>query len=83
MERKCKHPDCYVPETSCVMGNQDANVCEFWSGGNTAELDATETISDASGKTMVPWSGGAMGLSDVAFVAARGAPIVIGVVGPH
>jgi|HubBroStandDraft_5_1064220.scaffolds.fasta_scaffold02294_4 hypothetical protein len=84
MERRCKHPDCYVPQTSCVMGNRDASSCEFWVGGKDGNSDdpppATEPTTDT---TMVPWSGLSMGLSDLGFLAARGAPGVVGVIGAH
>jgi len=85
MERKCKHRDCYVPETSCVMGWPEPKQCEHWPGNaEVAEAagDAAVTATAAERITL-PWSGGAMGLSDIEFIASRGAPQVVGILGPH
>lgn len=82
MERKCKHRDCYVPETSCVMGWQEPKQCEHWPR-NTEVTGEAPTASANAERITVPWSGGAMGLSDIEFVAARGAPRVVAIVGPH
>jgi hypothetical protein len=82
MERKCKHSDCYVPDTSCVMGWQEPKQCEHWQGTpeTTGEVPSVTATRD---RITVPWSGGAMGLSDIEFVAARGTPRVVAIVGPH
>jgi len=82
MERKCRHRDCYVPETSCVMGWQEPKQCEHWPGNPDASGDAP-TASANYERITLPWSGGAMGLSDIEFIAARGRPRVVAIVGPH
>jgi len=82
MERKCKHRDCYVPETSCVMGWQEPTQCEYWPG-NTEVVGEAPTASPNAERVTVPWSSGAMGLSDIEFIAARGTPRVVAIVGPH
>jgi hypothetical protein len=82
MERKCKHRDCYVPETSCVMGWQEPKQCELWPGNPEATGD-TPTASPTAERITLPWSGGAMGLSDIEFIAARGTPRVVAIIGPH
>lgn len=84
MERRCKHPDCYVPQTSCVMGNRDASSCEYWVASKNGDAgDPPPAAESTTDTTMVPWSGLSMGLSDLGFLAARGAPGVVGVIGAH
>ena len=81
MERKCKHRDCYVPETSCVMGWPEAKLCEHWPGSaDVGEAQVTPTVAE---RITLPWSGGAMGLSDIEFIASRGTPKVVAILGPH
>jgi len=63
------------------MGSRSSDACEYWGGGKATEGDSGPP---ADGDRVVPpWSGGALGLSDVAFVGARGKPLIVGVVGPH
>ena len=81
MKGKCRHPDCYVPDTSCVMGNRSPQECEHWAGGNSEEEQ--KAAADTSDPIVVPWSGGSLGLSDVAFVGARGKSRVVGLIGPQ
>jgi len=65
------------------MGNRDASTCEFWGGSKDIQSDDPPPAAQSVDTTMVPWSGGSMGLSDLAFVAARGTPTVVGVIGAH
>lgn len=81
MKGKCKHRDCYVPDTSCVMGNPSPKECEYWAANNSLEDEKSAT--HGSDHIIVPWSGGSLGLSDVAFVGARGRSRVVGLVGPQ
>ncbi|WP_285704602.1 hypothetical protein [Microtetraspora sp. NBRC 16547] len=43
-------------------------------------MKATE--DEADDHFLLPWSGGALGLADLAFVAGRARPMIIGIIGP-
>jgi len=65
-----------------VRGEVDRSECEHWrevADGDAPVPEAVETI-DALG---VPWNGIVAGTSDLAYLAARGRPRIVGVVGPR
>lgn len=71
---KCSMKYCYAPETQCNLGFVDS--CEHF---NPPTVAATEK-EEAEGQRP-PWSGLALGLTDLFFVAALGHPHVVGVIG--
>ena len=79
MSDECPRQNCFVPSTGCALGHVKLSNCPAWEG--SAISDAEETPS--SDETLLPWTGDAMGLVDLGFVAGRGKPIVVGIVGPH
>ncbi len=76
----CSRPSCYAPECSCDMGNMNHTKCPNWVSGH--EGASASAVADANG-LLIPWSGSALGLSDLSFVAGAGKPMVVGVVGPQ
>lgn len=53
--------------------------CPAWRGRSDAPAEASDELD----LVLPPWSGSALGLIDLGFVAGRAKPIVIGVVGPQ
>lgn len=53
--------------------------CPAWRGQSAASAEALEEVD----LVLPPWSGSALGLVDLGFVAGRAKPIVVGVVGPQ
>lgn len=70
---------CFVPETGCALGHLDLADCPAWAG--KAEVAAGAEAVDEDG--LMPWSGSALGLADLSFLAGCGRPTVVGVVGPQ
>jgi hypothetical protein len=75
----CSRATCYAPDTGCSLGFLDRSKCPSWSG---AELSGTEDTSRVD-DVLMPWSARALGLVDAGFVAGRGKPFVVGIVGPE
>jgi Double-GTPase 2 len=64
---------------SCALGHMEYAKCPDWKGG-----DGDAPSTDPSGEgILLPWTGSALGLSDLSFVAGRSKPIVVGIVGPE
>lgn len=76
MKGYCKHEGCYS-DTTCALGHIDRNKCEFWIADQdkTPEKGAKIDISD------IPWNSYALGTNDLAILASRGKPIVVGLIG--
>lgn len=72
----CPQQGCFAPETSCALGHVSLSECPAFSaaGDVTPELETT-------GEVLLPWSGSALGLADLGFVAGRVRPRVIGIIG--
>jgi hypothetical protein len=81
MAPSCRIAGCH-PDLTCVRGEVDRSECEHWcadaESGTTAP-GAAET-TDALG---VPWNGIVAGTSDLAYLAARGRPRIVAVLGPR
>lgn len=76
---QCTRATCFVPDTGCDLGHSDLSKCPAWSGrpeNNTAEAEPADEV-------LLPWSGSALGLADLGFLAGRARPIIIGVAGPQ
>ena len=77
--RKCSVGHCYAPETLCDLGYTLKECPNYLkSGGEAPEADST-----SENTAPLPWTGAALGTDDVEFVAARSAPRMFGIIGPH
>jgi Double-GTPase 2 len=77
--KECPLDTCFVPDTTCALGHLSLKDCPKWTG--LEKSDTAQTESDD--EIVLPWSGSALGRTDIAFVAGRRAPTMIGVVGPE
>lgn len=75
---ECPYTDCYAPDTTCVLGHVERVKCPHWKGGEAPSVPA-----EADDKILVPWTGDALGLTDVAFITGRAKPVVVAVAGPE
>lgn len=75
----CTHESCF-PDTTCALGHLDRSECEHWKAAEPAE--GSENVADAAKTSDIPWNGYALGTSDLAILAGRGRPAVIGLIGP-
>ena len=76
----CSRPTCFAPESTCDLGFLDRAKCPGWKrpGESASVQDEVETD-----ELLLPWSGSAVGLVDLGFVAGRTKPLVVGIVGPQ
>lgn len=77
MTGHCRHESCFA-DTACALGHLNRTECEHWESAE-AEADAPEPTRETSD---IPWNGYALGTSDLAILAGRGRPVVVGLVGP-
>jgi Double-GTPase 2 len=75
---ECSHPGCFAPDTTCALGFLEQSKCPSWKGRKETTDAESEAITD---EMLLPWSGSALGLSDLCFVSGRGKPLVIGIAG--
>jgi hypothetical protein len=75
----CSRPTCFVPDTGCDLGHINPAECPVWTG----KSEVTAEVSGPSEQGLLPWSGSALGLSDLGFLAGRARPFVVGIVGPQ
>jgi hypothetical protein len=73
----CSRANCFVPDTNCDLGHLNPAKCPAWTQ-RTAPVEGETEVGD---DLLLPWSGSALGLSDLAFVSGRARPIVVGVAG--
>ena len=76
MNQLCRHEACF-PDTSCALGHNNRSACEHWV---QAEPETPEP-GGAPGAADIPWNGYALGTSDLAILAGRGQPVVVGLIG--
>lgn len=76
----CSRSICFAPESTCDLGFLDRAKCPAWKTVNAAEAVAGETTAN---ELLLPWSGSALGLVDLGFVAGRTKPSIVGIVGPQ
>lgn len=77
---KCPHQDCYADDnTTCTLGHLERHLCPEWKRIANPEFPANSSRDEM----LLPWSGLAMGESDLNFVSGRVKPITIGIVGPE
>ena len=76
---KCPRATCYSPEVACDLGHRDYTCCPSWKTKGPSKQD----VQQASESIAMPWSGNSLGLTDLSFVAGRGKPYVLAIVGPE
>ena len=76
----CSRPNCFAPESTCALGHLDRFKCPAWKSRDEA---ATQSSDENADDLLLPWSGSALGLADLGFVAGRIRPLVVGIAGPH
>lgn len=80
--RRCTNQACFAHDgEQCADGKHDISECPSWA---QAPAGSEETlVRPVNNDSRVPWSGSALGLSDLANLLPRGRSIVIGVLGAH
>ena len=77
---KCPHHNCFADDnTTCTLGHLRLDLCPEWKRVSNPTVAITTTADEM----LLPWTGLAMGESDLNFVNGRGKPITVGVVGPE
>ena len=76
MTYRCQHERCF-PDTTCALGYPDRKKCEHWVAGND-DMPSSHPEPSASD---IPWNSYALGTSDLAIIAGRGRPVVVGLIG--
>lgn len=76
---ECPRETCFWPEATCNLGYLDSSECPVLKAGSPTKQD-DRPMPDA---VSMPWSGGVFGLADLGFVAGRGKPMVLAIIGPQ
>ena len=76
----CSLESCFAPDTTCDQGFLNPNECPMWKASPGAPNADSVLTGD---EIILPWSGRAMGLTDLGFLAGRRKPFLTGLVGPH
>lgn len=74
----CSKNGCNAPDVGCSFGELDLSDCDYWSSDAYPEKE--EFINKES-EVRLPWTGLALGLTDVEFISGCSKPIVVGIVG--
>jgi hypothetical protein len=67
---ECSRETCFVPDTTCDLGFLDRSRCPAWSAQPSSLPVDGKTLDDV----LLPWSGNALGLADISFLAGRAKP---------
>ena len=78
---RCPNPKCNAPAVSCRLGEATPSACPVWSGTNASA--EPRDVCDDPGYTRLPWSGAAMGTTDLPFLTSRTDPKLVALIGPH
>lgn len=77
---RCPHPNCFADDnTTCTLGHIRLDMCPEWKQVSNGSIVA----SPDSDQMLLPWSGLAMGESDLNFISGKVKPITVGIVGPE
>lgn len=76
---ECPHVTCFWPGATCNLGYVDPSECTVLKADSRTNQD-DRPMPDA---VSTPWSGGVFGLADLGFVAGRGKPMVLAIIGPQ
>ncbi len=77
--KECPLETCFVPDTTCALGHLLLRDCANWNGAEKSDAD----LARSDDEIVLPWSGSALGRSDIAFVTGRRSPTTIGIFGPE
>lgn len=82
MSGRCGNSQCFAHEgEGCYLGEPNHTACVRWLG-QTENMAATAPANNSQ-TTRVPWSGSALGLTDLAQLTPRGRHLLIGILGAH
>ena len=77
---ECPQETCFWSDgAGCGLGFLDPSLCPALKAAPTEKQDDQPSPEAVA----MPWSGSALGLTDLGFVAGRSKPIVLAVMGPH
>ncbi len=77
---RCSQPNCFADDnTTCTLGHLRLDMCPEWNRASKGKV----AVSPNSDQMLLPWSGLAMGESDLNFVSGKVKPITVGIVGPE
>ena len=76
--RKCTQKTCW-PDAGCSLGHLDLSTCP---GLSALPTEARDSGANTEGVAL-PWSGSALGLGDLGFVAGRRKPFLVAIMGPQ
>lgn len=84
MTRRCGFKGCNAPEVSCTNGEVDLTDCPHWqTTEEPSDADsALEISASVSGEFRFPWTGNAMGASDLSYLAGAASTRVVMLAGP-
>jgi hypothetical protein len=84
MKGKCLLPDCGLKDgLACEIGHLDFTKCpKFEAVADTATDQIQGVVDDDGSGQRLPWTGRAMGLSDMMLVSARSSSSLVGLIGP-
>ncbi len=74
----CSREFCFAPDTTCEQGFLNPNDCPSWREAHDDSLSSVSFSDFSDDEIILPWSGRAMGLVDVGFIAGRRKPFLIG-----
>ena len=74
----CRHEACFA-DTACALGHHNRTDCGYWAPVVEREKPDERTVQPDA--TDIPWNGYALGTSDLAILAGRGQPVVVGIIG--
>lgn len=81
--RRCANPHCNVHDgETCVLGELVPESCSEWQS-ISAEVNLSSESNAFASEARVPWSGSALGLSDLMLLLPRSKHILVGVLGAH
>lgn len=78
---RCPDPRCHAPEVACRLGEPTPSACPTWRRSNAS--GQPEDVRDDPQFIRLPWSGAALGTTDLAFLTARSEPKLVALIGPH
>lgn len=77
---RCPHPNCFADDnTTCSLGHIRLDMCPEWK----RVCECAAVAPSDSDQMLLPWSGLALGESDLNFVSGKIKPITVGIVGPE
>jgi hypothetical protein len=81
--KRCPDPRCNAPAIACRRGEPDLTDCEVWRSGKGNGMSNIADLKIDTHSIRLPWSGAALGTTDLPFITARSEPKLVAVIGPH